>query len=48
MWKKPVLLALALAFMLIVSALLLVLLFRFLRAVLRRVASFFSGSPGVA
>ena len=46
--QHPLWFGVALAFMLIVSALLLVLLFRFLRAVLRRVASFFSGSPGVA
>ena len=46
--QYPLWFGVALVLMLIVSALLLVLLFRFLRAVLRRVASFFSGSPGVA
>ncbi len=44
----PVWFGVALALMLLVSALLLVVLLQFLRAVLRRVSSFFSGSAKVA
>ena len=46
--QYPLWFGVALVLMLIVSALLLVLLFSFLRAVLGRVSRFFSGSPGVA
>lgn len=46
--QHPLWFGVALVLMLIVSALLLVLLFSFLRAVLGRVSRFFSGSPGVA
>lgn len=46
--QYPLWFGVALVFMLVVSALLLVLLFSFLRAVLGRVSRFFSGSPGVA
>lgn len=46
--QYPLWFGVALVLMLAVSALLLVLLFSFLRAVLGRVSSFFSGSPGVA
>ena len=42
--QHPLLFGVALLVMLLVSALLLVVLFKFLRAVLRRVSSFFSGS----
>lgn len=45
--QHPLWFGVALVFMLIVSALLLALLFKFLRAVLRRVSSFFSGSAKV-
>ena len=46
--QYPLWFGVALVLMLAVSALLLVLLFSFLRAVLGRVSRFFSGSPGVA
>ena len=46
--QHPVWFGVALAFMLAVSALLLAVLFKFLRAVLRRVSSLFSSSPKVA
>ena len=46
--QYPLWFGVALVLMLIVSALLLVLLFSFLRAVIGRVSRFFSGSPGVA
>jgi hypothetical protein len=46
--QHPVWFGVALALMLLVSALLLVVLLQFLRAVLRRVSSFFSGSAKVA
>lgn len=46
--QHPVWFGGALVFMLLVSALLLAVLFQFLRAVLRRVSSFFSGSAKVA
>lgn len=46
--QHPVWFGVALVFMLLVSALLLVVLLQFLRAVLRRVSSFFSGSAKVA
>ena len=46
--QHPLWFGVALVLMLIVSALLLVLLFSFLRAVIGRVSRFFSGSPGVA
>ena len=46
--QYPVAFGVALVVMVIVSVLLLVVLFKFLRAVLRRLSSFFSGSPGVA
>lgn len=46
--QHPVWFGVALVFMLLVSALLLAVLFKFLRAVLRRVSSFFSGSAKVA
>jgi hypothetical protein len=46
--QYPLWFGVALVLMLIVSALLLVLLFSFLRAVLRRVSSFFSGTAKVA
>ena len=46
--QHPVAFGIALAVMLVVSVLLLVVLFRFLRAVLRRVSSLFSGSAKVA
>jgi len=46
--QYPLWFGVALVFMLVVSALLLVLLFSFLRVVLGRVSRFFSGSPGVA
>jgi hypothetical protein len=46
--QHPLWFGVALVLMLIVSALLLVLLFSFLRAVIDRVSRFFSGSPGVA
>lgn len=46
--QHPVAFAVALAVALIFSALLLVVLFRFLRAALRRIASFVSGSAKVA
>lgn len=46
--QHPLWFGVALVLMLIVSALLLVLLFSFLRAAIGRVSRFFSGSPGVA
>lgn len=46
--QHPVAFGAALVVMLVVSVLLLVVLFRFLRAVLHRVSRFLSGSPGVA
>ena len=46
--QHPVAFGIALVAMLIVSALLLAVLFKFLRAVLRRIASFVSGSAKVA
>ncbi len=46
--QHPLVFGAALLLMLLVSVLLLVVLFRFLRAVLRRVSSFFSGSAKVA
>lgn len=46
--QHPVAFGIALALMVCVSVLLLVLLFKFLRAVLRRLFSFFSGSAKVA
>lgn len=46
--QHPLWFGVVLVLMLIVSALLLVLLFSFLRAVIGRVSRFFSGSPGVA
>ena len=46
--QHPLWFGVALVLMLAVSALLLVLLFSFLRAVIGRVSRFFSGSPGVA
>lgn len=46
--QYPLWFGVALVLMLIISALLLVLLFSFLRAVLRRVSSFFSGTAKVA
>ena len=46
--QHPVAFGIALVAMVVVSVLLLVVLFQFLRAVLRRVSRFFSGSPGVA
>ena len=46
--QHPVAFGVALVLMLLVSALLLVVLFKFLRAVLRRVSSLFSGSAKVA
>ena len=46
--QHPVAFGVALVLMVVVSALLLVVLFKFLRAVLRRLSSFFSGSAKVA
>ena len=46
--QYPVAFGIALAVMVVVAVLLLVVLFKFLRAVVRRLSSFFSGSPGVA
>lgn len=46
--QHPLAFGVALVVMLVVSVLLLVVLFQFLRAVWRRVFSVFSGSPGVA
>ena len=46
--QHPLWFGVALVVMLLLSALLLVVLFQFLRAVWRRVSSVFSGSPGVA
>lgn len=46
--QHPAWFGVALVFMLLVSALLLAVLFKFLRAVLRRMSSFFSGSAKVA
>ncbi len=46
--QHPLAFGVALVVTLAVSALLLVVLFKFLRAVLRRVSSFFSGSAKVA
>ena len=46
--QYPVAFGVALVVMVVVSVLLLVVLFKFLRAVVRRLSSFFSGSPGVA
>lgn len=46
--QHPVAFGVALAIMLVISAVLLAVLFKFLRAVVRRVLSFFSGSPKVA
>jgi hypothetical protein len=46
--QHPVMFGVALCVMLVLSVLLLVVLFKFLRAVLQRLSRFFSGSPGVA
>ena len=46
--QNPLVFGVALVVMLLVSVLLLIVLFKFLRAVVRRLSSFFSGSPGVA
>ena len=46
--QHPVAFGVALVLMVVVSALLLVVLFKFLRAVVRRLSSFFSGSAKVA
>ena len=46
--QHPLWFGVALVVMVVLSVLLLVVLFKFLRAVWRRVSSVFSGSPGVA
>lgn len=46
--QHPVMFGVALCVMLVLSVLLMVVLFKFLRAVLQRLSRFFSGSPGVA
>lgn len=46
--QHPVMFGVALCVMLVLSVMLMVVLFKFLRAVLQRLSRFFSGSPGVA